>query len=215
MALRAGAERVATAHTADDQAETVLLRLLRGSGPDGLAGIPEESDRVVRPLLRVTRAAIEAHARRTGLEWREDASNASPAYARNRVRVRLRELADEFNPRLLRAIADLAEALGQDRKWIEQLVEAEAAMRFESSESGLAIDGRGFEALPEPLARRLARRALRQAGGARDVSRVHLERMLGFLREGRPGTRIELPGGLVLTREGGRFHLRAMVGSGR
>jgi hypothetical protein len=88
MATAAGAEHIATAHTADDQAETLLLRLLLGGGLDGLAGIPERSadGRVVRPLLAVSRADLERFAAARGLAWREDASNASPRYARNRLR---------------------------------------------------------------------------------------------------------------------------------
>ncbi len=87
-AERLGADRIATGHTRDDQAETVLLRLLRGTGPDGLGGVPEHSPdgRIVRPLLGVSRAAIEGFARERGLEWREDASNARLDYTRNRLR---------------------------------------------------------------------------------------------------------------------------------
>ncbi|MEN8182765.1 MAG: tRNA lysidine(34) synthetase TilS, partial [Myxococcota bacterium] len=79
MAEELGASVVATAHTRDDQAETVLLRILRGTGPSGLAGIPERSadGRVVRPFLRVSRAQIETWAGERGLTWREDASNQS------------------------------------------------------------------------------------------------------------------------------------------
>jgi tRNA(Ile)-lysidine synthase len=213
LAAEAGAERIATAHTADDQAETVLLRLLRGTGPDGLAGIPEvaHGGLVVRPLLRVTRREIEAHARAAGLRWREDGSNAKPDYARNRVRSRLRELEGDFNPRLLRAIVDLAEAQRRDSDWIEALVEQEARARFEQRDGALVIEGEGWGALPPALERRLARAALRRCGAGREVSRVHLERMRAFLRDGRSGTRIELPGGLVLAREGTMFHLHATL----
>jgi tRNA(Ile)-lysidine synthase len=213
LAAEAGAERVATAHTADDQAETVLLRLLRGTGPDGLGGIPElgRDGRIVRPLLRVPRAEVLAFARRRGLAWREDASNARPDYARNRVRQRLRELAEEFNPRLLRALADLAEAQRRDGEWIEVLVEREAAARFSARGADLVIASDGWAALPPALARRLARLALRRAGAARDVSRAHLERMSDFLASGRRGARIEFPGGLVLAREGSAFRLHATL----
>jgi tRNA(Ile)-lysidine synthase len=213
MAGEAGAERVVTAHTADDQAETVLLRLLRGTGPDGLAGIPEVSHDglVARPLLRVSRAEIEAHAGAAGLAWREDASNARPDYARNRVRRRLRELAAEFNPRLLRAIADLAEAQRREGDWIGALVEQEAAVRFAVRDGALVIAAEGWGALPAALERRLVRTALHRAGAGRDVSRAHLERVRGFLRRGRRGGRLELPGGRVLVREGPEFVLHATL----
>lgn len=210
MACEAGAGVVATAHNADDQAETVLLRLLRGTGPDGLAGIPPRSPdgRIVRPLLGVSRADIERYARAHGLVWREDASNQADGYARNRLRRHwLPGLREEFNPRLLRSLGELAEALRRDAEWIEAQVAREAEIRFHEGDGWLRIEHKDWGALPEALARRLARRALRRMGRGRDVSRVHLQRMLAFLRTGRPGTAIELPGGLELAREGETFRL--------
>jgi tRNA(Ile)-lysidine synthase len=210
LAAGFGAERIATAHTADDQAETVLLRLLRGSGPDGLGGIPERSPDgvIVRPLLQVSRHSLTAYAAARGLVWREDASNAKSDYARNRLRLHwLPNLASEFNPQLLRALAGLAEAQRRDSEWIEAQVEREAASRFSEDAEWLVIDAKDWIELPEALARRLARAALRRCGIGREVSRVHLARVLDFLRTGRSGTRIELPLGRVLTCERSRFRL--------
>ena len=210
MAHECGADRIATAHTADDQAETVLLRLLRGCGPDGLAGIPERSadGRIVRPLLRVTRREIQAHAIRRRLRWREDASNRRSDYARNRLRNEwLPGLARDFNPRLLRAIGNLAEAQRRDSEWIRQQVEGRAAEWFTREGAWLRIEARGWSELPEALARRLVREALGVCGAGREASRVHIERALAFLREGRIGRRIELPPGLVLVRDRSGFRL--------
>ena len=202
MAARAGAARIATGHNADDQAETVLLRLLRGCGPDGLGGIPESSPdgMVVRPLLRVSREEIASFARQRGLDWCEDDSNRSPRYFRNRLRHQwLPGLTREFNPRLLRTIGNLAEAHRRDAEWIEQLVTEEAGRRFEVGSGWLRIARQGWAELPEALRRRLARRALRQMGGGREVSRVHLERFVEFLLSGRQNSTLELPGGIRLT----------------
>ena len=201
LARQLGADRIATAHHADDQAETVLLRLLRGSGPDGLGGIPERSrdGRIVRPLLGVSRAELEAYARARGLRWREDSSNTSPHYARNRLRERwLPGLARAFNPRLLRAIADLAEAQRRDSEWIRGCVEREARARFRREGAWLRISTESWQELPEALARRLAREALVRAGAARHVERVHLERMLALLGDPLAARAIELPTGLRL-----------------
>jgi tRNA(Ile)-lysidine synthase len=217
MAAQLGATRIATAHHADDQAETVLLRLFRGSGPDGLGGIPERSadGAVVRPLLRLSRADLERYARARGLRWREDASNSSPDYARNRLRKWLPRLAEDFNPRLLRAIADLAEAQQRDSEWIRAAVEREADARLAGEGTWLRIDTKDWGALPAALARRVAREALVRAGGARDVERVHLERMVTFLCSASPGRHIELPGGLSLVRDRAGFRLgRAPGGCG-
>jgi len=210
MAEEVGADFVVTAHTADDQAETVLLRLLRGTGPDGLGGIPERSadGRIARPLLRVPRAEVTRFAAQRGLSWREDASNASPVFARNRLRREwLPGLARAFNPRLLRALGDLAEAQRRDSEWIEELVDREAGERLARDGEWLRIDAAGWRDLPEPLSRRLARRALAECGAARLVTRRHLERMDSFLREGAVGRAIELPGALRLVRDRAGYRL--------
>jgi tRNA(Ile)-lysidine synthase len=211
VAERHHAERLATAHNLDDQAETVLLRILRGSGPDGLGGIPERSSDgfVVRPLLRIPREEILSYASAHGLSWREDPSNADPAFARARLRASwLPGLRDAFNPRLLRAIGDLAEAQRRDSEWIAEIVEGEAERFVSEEDGGLRIERSGWEALPDALARRVVRLALRRIGAARDISRVHLERVVNALRSSRPGSRIELPGGLELACEHDAFRLR-------
>ena len=218
MAEQHLAERLVTAHTLDDQAETVLLRILRGSGPDGLGGIPERSPDgfVVRPLLRIPREEILSYATAQGLSWREDPSNADPAFARARLRASwLPGLRDAFNPRLLRAIGDLAEAQRRDSEWIAEIVEREAERFLTEEDGGLRIERSGWEALPEALARRVVRLALRRSGAARDISRIHLERVVNTLRCGRPGSRIELPGGLELACEHDAFRLRRTQVSGK
>jgi tRNA(Ile)-lysidine synthase len=210
MADELGADLVATGHNADDQAETVLLRMLRGTGPAGLAGIPVRSKdgRVVRPLLRVSRHDIETWARERGLIWREDPSNRSLDYARNRLREQwLPGLARDFNPQLLRAIGDLAEAQYWESDWFEAEVDREAAARFLHDGDSLWIERKDWAALPVALARRLARRALHEVGGGRWVSRVHLERMLDFLAKAGPHACLELPGGFQLECQGMRFRL--------
>jgi tRNA(Ile)-lysidine synthase len=207
---RFGAAPIATAHNADDQAETVLLRLLRGTGPDGLGGIPERTPdgAVVRPLLRVSRAEIAAFAAERGLTWREDASNESPEYARNRLRHHwLPGLARDFNPQLLRVVADLAEAQRRDSEWIATLVDREAQLRLESDGKWLRIDAKDWSELPEALARRIARTALVRCGSGRNVSRVHLQRMCAFLANAQPGRAIEFPGDLRLERDAMGFRL--------
>jgi len=218
MAVEGGCQHVATAHNANDQAETVLLRVFRGSGPDGLGGIPERSSDgvVVRPLLRVPRKEIEAYAAQRGFPWREDRSNRSVAYARNRLRLRwLPGLAGDFNEQLLMAVGNLAEAQRRDSEWIGGLVGREAAMRFTPGGCWLRPRAEDWDELPEALARRLARWGLRRCGGGRDVTRVHLERMLAFLRTAHSGARLELPGGTRLERDREGFRLGPIEPAGR
>lgn len=215
LADETGSAVVATAHHAGDQAETVLLRILRGTGPDGLAGIaPRSGDgRFVRPLLAVAPEQLEAWASANRLAWREDASNEDLRFRRNRVRhALLPGLASQFNPRILRALVDLAEAARGDRIWIEGVVEAEARRRLRVRDGAVELDLEGWADLPDPLARRVVRRALGEAGLGRDVSRGAILRVLVVLRRGRAVGRDkkwELPGGFWLRRVGDHFELAA------
>jgi tRNA(Ile)-lysidine synthase len=200
LARELGCTRIATAHTLDDQAETVLMRLFRGASPAGLGGIAERSADgvVVRPLLGVSRAAIERRARERGLVWREDASNRDSRSARGRLRTgNLAALAREMNPEWLRAVGQLAEAQRKESAWIDEQVEREAQRWLRAEAGALSLSRAGFAALPEALARRLLRLAIRSQGGGRDLSRALLERSAAFVRSARPGARLSLPRGLV------------------
>jgi len=207
MAVERDCHWIATAHHADDQAETVMLRILRGTGPEGLAAMgPRSRDgRWVRPLLGVERERLRAWAVSRALEWREDASNRDRGFARNRLRLDwLPELAGSFNPRLLRTLCHLAEAQRRDLEWIETLVEQAAAeWILEVGPSGVVLAIDGWSSLPEALARRLVRRVLIEVGLGRSLSRRHLERVLDVLRRGRRVGRdktLELPRGARLRR---------------
>jgi tRNA(Ile)-lysidine synthase len=204
---------IATAHHAGDQAETVLMRLLRGTGPDGLAAMaPVSRDGCwLKPRLGAMPEAIRDWADREKVAWREDRSNQDRRFARNRLRHDLiPELEATFNPQILRSLVHLAEAQRRDLEWIEGLVAeaAEEKIRVETSGIRLTIDG--WRAVPDALARRLVRRCLVDAGLGREITRAHLERMLAFLRLGREAgrdKRVELPDGFLLRRLDDAFWL--------
>lgn len=214
MAAQRKCRWIATAHHADDQAETVMLRILRGTGPEGLAAMaPRSRDgRWVRPLLGVERERLRAWAVSRTLDWREDASNLDRGFARNRLRLDwLPGLAGSFNPRLLRTLCHLAEAQRRDLEWIETLVEQAAAEWIEVGPSGVVVPIDGWSGLPEALAQRLVRRVLIELGLGRSLSRTHFERVLEMLRRGRTVGRdkeLELPRGIRLRRVGDAFVLR-------
>ncbi len=135
-ARKVKADVIVTAHTADDQAETVLLKLIRGAGRAGLAGIPGEATvggcRLVRPLLGVTREAILGYLRGRKLAWREDESNADRAFLRNRVRHELLPwLEKEFNPRIRETLSRTSRILAAEDDWLEELA------------GGMLVEGRG------------------------------------------------------------------------
>ena len=188
-AVREGrADVVATGHTRDDQAETVLLRLIRGAGPAGLAGIRPRIGAVVRPLLDVRRDELRGYLRLRGLPHREDPSNRDEGILRNRVRHRLIPfLADHFSPAVTDALARDASIARDDADWLDQAANAAAAEIVQHEEGALdagghfagerlEVDAARLAAVHPALARRVARRVLERAGGRR-VGFDHVERL--------------------------------------
>jgi tRNA(Ile)-lysidine synthase len=122
-----GCSWLATGHTLDDQAETVLLQLLRGAGPDGLAGMAVRSGRLLRPLLGARRAETRAACAALGLPWREDPTNTSQEPLRNRVRHQLLPLLEDLRPGATKTLARTATLAADDRDWLDPLVTAALA----------------------------------------------------------------------------------------
>jgi tRNA(Ile)-lysidine synthase len=191
-----GASALAVAHTRDDQAETLLLRLLRGAGRRGLASMRERRGRLLRPLLGVSRAEVLRYLGERGLSWREDPTNADPAHLRNRVRHELIPLLEaRFNPRLRESLVRTAAVLHDEDAYLESRA-ARLFRRIGRVEPGVVIlDRAPLARAPRALARLCLRRALRAGGGLRGVRAVHVERLLELARaSGSSGRRIPLPG---------------------
>jgi tRNA(Ile)-lysidine synthase len=165
-----GWQWIATGHTLDDQAETVLLQLLRGAGPDGLAGMAVRSGRVLRPLLGVRQEATRACCAAVGAGWREDPSNEDHRFLRNAVRGRVLPLLEELRPGATATLARAAELARDDRAWTEEL----AANALAGLTGAAAADPAGprlvelacdaLAGLPVGLARRVVRAAAARAG---------------------------------------------------
>jgi len=197
---RVRAAWILTAHTQDDQAETVLLNLLRGTGARGLAGIPVSRDRILRPLLGVSRAEVEAYAAARRIAFREDASNASDAYRRNRIRHHLLPLlAKEYNPRILESLAALAALLREDEAAFTVPVSALVAAGVQELRRGVQLDIARFRSAPPAVARRALQEAFRAASreDAPGLTRRHLQALLGLLTR---DAVVQLPGGFQATR---------------
>jgi len=189
--------KIATGHTLDDQAETVLLRLLRGSGTRGLAAIYPEIKVVpgtlVRPLLPFQHSELVQYLRSAGQDWREDATNLDPTHTRNRIRhVLLPLLEAEFNPAIRQVLADTAEIARAEEAWWQQQVEAHAIVHTDPEAGTARLAPCQLEPLPLALRRRTIH-ALAQSVGLRlDFQQV--ERVLDMC--GSPvGTHLELPHG--------------------
>ena len=129
-----GCSWLATGHTLDDQAETVLLQLLRGAGPDGLAAMAVRTGRLLRPLLGVRRAETRSCCAAAGLAWREDPTNAGDGPLRNRVRHHLLPLLEELRPGATQTLARTAALAADERDWLDPLVAAALAGAVDSRE---------------------------------------------------------------------------------
>jgi len=175
---------VATGHTRSDQAETVLFRFLRGSGTAGLAGIrPVTTEGIVRPLLEAGRGDVEEFLRARGVAWREDASNESARFARNRIRHELMpQLAREWNPQIEETLAQMAEwARAEEAYWAEEV--ERIGRRNTEPDGSVVLDTTELRGLPEAAARRVVRRAIEQAkGDLRGVDFAHVEAVLALAR---------------------------------
>jgi tRNA(Ile)-lysidine synthase len=196
QAKRFDAQRIAVGHTLDDQAETFLLRLLRGSGSRGLGGIhPVKDSGIVRPLIEVRRREIEEYLETRGASFREDASNLDPRFTRNRIRHQeLPRLSSAYNPRLVEALARSAALLRDEEAWME--ADAKAAFdRLASASPGeVRIERAPLSRHPRALQRRLVRIAIERLRGLGNVSQGHVEDVLAMAEDGRSGSELHLPG---------------------
>lgn len=176
------ADRIAVGHTRDDQAETFVLKLMRGAGAAGLGGIYPRRGEVIRPLLDSTRDQLQAHLVAAGQIWVEDESNGDLTNPRNRVRHRvLPEMDLAYGGSTRASIARAADLVREDAEWLD----AQAAGRFSAlarvTEGQIALARSALGAEPMPIRRRILLEALRLAGGGREVGLVHVDAGLQVL----------------------------------
>ncbi len=202
---------IAVGHTEDDQAETFLLKLMRGAGLTGLGSIYPRRDRVVRPLLDVARAELRAYLEQIGERWVDDESNEDLAIPRNRVRHRvLAELDRAAGGATRPAIARAAGLIREDAQWLDELGRERFAAVATERGNGLELDVHGLTQAPPPIRRRVLLEAMRRTADGREVGLEHVEAVLALLGGGHggvdvPGSRVELRGGkLVVVPQAGR-----------
>lgn len=188
-------DAVATGHTLDDQAETVVSRFLRGAGTAGLSGIrPVTGDRMVRPLLEVRRDDIRAWLGERGHPWREDSSNQEQAFLRNRIRLDLLPHLAEFNPALPQVLASTAEwAQGEEEFWDAETSRHCAEMVEQRGEIALLRTG-DLLARPVAVQRRVLRKAVEMVKGSlRSIDFRHIEAIRALTMTAEGSGRIQLP----------------------
>lgn len=186
--LRSLPGKVATAHTADDNAETVLMRLLRGTGLKGLGAIAPVSGNVIRPMLSVTRREVEAFLEEYALAHIEDSSNGEDAFLRNRIRHRIMPLLYEENPRIGENLSSMALNLRLDEACLSRLA------------SGPMPGIEELKSLPDAIRRRYLERFLKE-NGVREPEESHLLQAESLLFHWNPSASMNFPGGIVIARE--------------
>lgn len=200
---RGSVRRIAIAHTANDQAETVLLRLLRGAGTRGLGGIfPSLQGGIIRPFLEITRSEVENEIARRGLAFRQDRSNLDPRFTRNRLRKNLLPVLErDYNPGIVRLLAALADRAREDEAYLEhQASDVSLPWRLRD-EGGERISARALAGLPPSLERRVLRQMIEGAGGAGAVTARQIEELRDWSRRTQSGRTLALAGNIEARRE--------------
>lgn len=201
-----GADRIALAHHMNDQAETLLFRIARGTGLSGLAGIRPVQGKKIRPLLFASREEIEDALLSRDLSWREDASNAKLDYARNRVRNRLIPKMQEINDAAVPHLAALAELAADADDYIKEQAESCASRHLASEGDSVTVDAALLGEAPV-IRQYVLRIAIgRMSAGLRDIGREQVEQLIDLLSGG-SGRRLDLPGGLLAAMEYGKLRI--------
>jgi len=195
------AQKIATAHTLNDQAETVLMRILRGSGRVGLSGIPPVSEgNIVRPLIETKRSEIEEFLRMKGVEWVEDSSNWARDFLRNRIRHELISELEKYNPRIKETLARTARLLRTE----EDFIKKEAGKKLGSvftilDQDELVGTTSRYKTIPEAIRLVVLRLAVEKLkGNLRKISSDHIFSVDELLFSKKPSGEISLPDGIVV-----------------
>ncbi len=203
-----GAGKAAVGHTRDDNVETILLHLVRGTGIAGLRGLLASSDlicagetaplKVVRPLLEISREQTIAYCHGHELQPRSDSSNTSPRFLRNRIRMELLPLLRSYNPNIDDALLRLSTIAGDEVAFVEREAEVRWDGLAKEENAAIYLNSTGLAALPASLQRQVLRKAVEKlTGHLRDIEAAHIEAMLSFVNKP-AGKRLSLPHGLRL-----------------
>jgi tRNA(Ile)-lysidine synthase len=210
IARKHSAKAVALGHHRDDQAETVLLNILRGCSVDGLAGMRPLSSyrgiRLIRPLLPFRRSEIEAYCLEKELHFFTDSSNLEQNYRRNRLRLDLMpHLAENYNPQIVEALAGLGELAAADRRFLGMLACRAAKTMVRRGNSRVTIDLDAFSGLAEALRGRVLLLAVNCLNPGKEISRRHVKQLLKLADCHKSGQFLSLPGGIKAYRHRGRL----------
>lgn len=214
-AIEAEAGIVLTAHTINDQAETFLANLLRGSGPDGLSAMAVERDlgntgdvKLIRPLLRwATRDLTVQYCRDRSIAFRNDSMNDDVSFNRVRIRKELIPMLQEFNPSIIETLARTAGSIRNSQKSLERLLSENSGLREMVNGTFLGVGK--LKEMPAELMQLVIRNWVRaRIGNLKGVSFAHLNGIAALVKSAKSGRIVELPGGKVVVKGSGRLELR-------
>jgi tRNA(Ile)-lysidine synthase len=213
-AMTIDAAHIATGHTANDQAETFLMRLLRGAGATGLSAIPPVRDNIIRPLIDITREEVLDYLKATGLAFVTDSSNAKPVYTRNRIRMEVLPVLQRFNPRIVATLAAEAGQLRDEDEAVEGYCATLADSILVRKDNTVFVKRNEFNTLPPAFRRRLLKKASDLAGvESSGLSRIQIDEAIAFMAAAQTGRTMDLPIGLKIGREYDRFVVGARSGT--
>lgn len=195
-----GKGKIAVAHNMNDQAETVLFRIMRGTGIDGIKGMSFNQDDIIRPLLNIKRDEIESYIRENDIEIVEDHTNLETVYTRNRIRLELLPyIMKNFNPNIIEGLFRMSLLAAEDSMIIEESVEKKYnSLVKNKSHNSIIFKGSIFMREPQPLGKRLIRKAVLDIKGTlHGVEEKHISSAMELFQNGRTGSSLDLPGGIV------------------
>lgn len=204
LAAEHGFDKIATAHHRGDQAETILHRLIRGTGLKGLGGMaPVRDRRIIRPLLEAHRGEIEDYLAYHAISSRQDETNGDPRYTRNRIRHHLIPLIErEYNPAFTDALLRLAAGAREDEACLTQFAQEAYQRIAKPQEQGGTLSLEGFLSCHPSIQKRLVRICLQHLDALANVGSIHLSDILILAGQGQSGSSLDLPGGLQVVLEG-------------
>lgn len=191
------ADKIALGHNADDQIETFFMRIFRGSGPKGIAGIPPVRGKIIRPLIETERRDIEQFLEENRINYIVDSSNLKEDYLRNKIRLSFLPEVKRINPDIIGAMSRTMEIFREEEKFFDILV-TKTLMKLISRKTDAHIELflSPMESMEKVILRRVLRRAIDETKGLRGVGFVHIEDIMDLIRQGRHGDRLYLPKGL-------------------
>lgn len=196
------ADKIALGHNADDQIETFFMRILRGSGPRGLSGIPPVRGRIIRPLIEIEREEIEKYLDEKRINYIVDSSNLKEDYLRNRIRLSFIPEVKRINPDITETITRTMGILREEERYFDIIV-AKTLMKLISRKTDQRIELflAPMEAMDTVVLRRVLIKAIDETHGLRGISFVHIEGMIDLIKKGRHGDRLYLPNGIRVIKD--------------